>query len=536
MKGQNIAKNLGKKVGNGSKATLPNGQKLSDKIKDNKTKNKLGGAGNKKGGSDKSKNGKDKQKKPGAMGDTAQQVGTEAAKQALKLAADVIPYTKWIPKGIRDAIIDKFMDSGMGQAAVEKALKDTKNMLIMIIIINVASIIFFLIFIGAVFGVISAPVSFVTDAVDAVGDFFASVWNAIQGKGWCSSDAVCQADAQADYYEELKEVVKKYKDDQCPINEDLITATIFYGQMVSQDKFNNQADEDEENPFYFDYLDVSESTGWQNAKDEIEDLAEVYTTGEEAGENSDDNEKKCNVNAEKYKDYLINTYIGDNYPSVINKDRTKEKIAEEILIMGNVNIGGENGTSGEVIVGAGVAGAIPNQILSNSVSPLGSQNTTHTSCYGYYGAQNCTAHTGIDLSSNLADPILYSIADGEVVTVISSAVHCQPDWKNGKACSVCAQSAGNKVSIKHTVEVDGVTYQFYSEYLHMKSVSVTLGQKVAKGEKIGVMGNTGCSTGKHLHFNMLDGSKKRYNPEELLQYLGLPIRSDCEEARRVCSR
>ena len=46
----------------------------------------------------------------------------------------------------------------------------------------------------------------------------------------------------------------------------------------------------------------------------------------------------------------------------------------------------------------------------------------------------------------------------------------------------------------------------YTRYLHLDSLSVSVGQQVTKGQKLGVMGNTGNSFGAHLHFDvMLNG-------------------------------
>jgi len=52
-------------------------------------------------------------------------------------------------------------------------------------------------------------------------------------------------------------------------------------------------------------------------------------------------------------------------------------------------------------------------------------------------------------------------------------------------------------------------------YGHMKSISVKKGQVVEKGDKLGVMGNTGHSTGTHLHFEI----QKNGVPQNPLKYL-----------------
>ena len=59
-------------------------------------------------------------------------------------------------------------------------------------------------------------------------------------------------------------------------------------------------------------------------------------------------------------------------------------------------------------------------------------------------------------------------------------------------------SAGNYIWIKH----EFTNNDMWSRYLHIKDggVKVKIGQKVTRGQEIAIMGNTGNSTGTHLHF------------------------------------
>ncbi|MBX0358260.1 M23 family metallopeptidase [Halobacillus sp. Nhm2S1] len=72
---------------------------------------------------------------------------------------------------------------------------------------------------------------------------------------------------------------------------------------------------------------------------------------------------------------------------------------------------------------------------------------------------------------------------------------------NGKVIEAgYRNSFGNKVVIDH-----GNGYE--TIYAHLSSIDVKKGQIVKRGEKIGVMGTTGRSTGVHLHFEVhKDGS------------------------------
>lgn len=86
-------------------------------------------------------------------------------------------------------------------------------------------------------------------------------------------------------------------------------------------------------------------------------------------------------------------------------------------------------------------------------------------------------HTGVDFSTfRSGDPII-AAADGEVATVTYDFGY------------------GNNIIIKHK-------HGFYTRYAHLQSFRAYKGQKVQQGQVIGYIGNTGLSTGPHVHFEV----------------------------------
>ena len=90
-------------------------------------------------------------------------------------------------------------------------------------------------------------------------------------------------------------------------------------------------------------------------------------------------------------------------------------------------------------------------------------------------------HTGIDLATGRSGDPIMATADGQVITV-----ETDPGW-------------GNYIIIKHK-------HGFFTRYAHLSSFRVTRGQHVQKGQVIGYIGNTGISTGPHLHYEVHIGS------------------------------
>jgi murein DD-endopeptidase MepM/ murein hydrolase activator NlpD len=60
---------------------------------------------------------------------------------------------------------------------------------------------------------------------------------------------------------------------------------------------------------------------------------------------------------------------------------------------------------------------------------------------------------------------------------------------------------GNSVVIQHG-------YGFQTRYAHMSKIIITQGQNVKRGQLIGLVGNTGSSTGPHLHYEVMRNGEK----------------------------
>jgi murein DD-endopeptidase MepM/ murein hydrolase activator NlpD len=91
-------------------------------------------------------------------------------------------------------------------------------------------------------------------------------------------------------------------------------------------------------------------------------------------------------------------------------------------------------------------------------------------------------HTGLDFSAPQGTPI-YATAQG--------VVRIAGNLGNGY---------GNHVVINHG-------YQYSTLYGHMYKIKVRAGQTVKRGEVIGYVGNSGKSTGSHLHYEVMKGKK-----------------------------
>ena len=127
----------------------------------------------------------------------------------------------------------------------------------------------------------------------------------------------------------------------------------------------------------------------------------------------------------------------------------------------------------------------------NDDNPFGQPDKTYTDL-GYLG------HPGVDFLTPLGTPVVAS-ADGICVTAREVG------------------TAGLMVRLEHGKE-------YATRYLHLRDTFIREGFRVKRGTVIGLSGNSGLSTGPHLHFDLYDykeavtnGYGGRVNPLPLME-------------------
>ena len=122
------------------------------------------------------------------------------------------------------------------------------------------------------------------------------------------------------------------------------------------------------------------------------------------------------------------------------------------------------------------------------------KNGKITTPFGKVGKHWSTGkHTGVDFAVPIGTPVL-AVADGKIT---------KANW---------GRSYGKQV-----VQAVGGGFVIYA---HLNNVRVKPGRRVKRGDIIGESGNTGNSTGPHLHFELRDKIRwtggKALDPKEIL--------------------
>lgn len=188
---------------------------------------------------------------------------------------------------------------------------------------------------------------------------------------------------------------------------------------------------------------------------ELEDLEKRYSQ-EKQDLLSDIAQKEKEYNEAKHAEWLAHMATATTAPPSIPSGGSSGG--------SNGNSGGDGGGGGPVVGSGWVVPCSYRKVTS----PFGRREAPTAGASSY--------HQGIDLGAPAGTPIVAS--RGGIVTGAS--------YRGG---------LGNCVTINHG---DG----FSSVYGHMTNYVVSSGQAVSQGQVIGYVGNTGISTGNHLHFGI----------------------------------
>lgn len=116
-----------------------------------------------------------------------------------------------------------------------------------------------------------------------------------------------------------------------------------------------------------------------------------------------------------------------------------------------------------------------------AIQPVANKDLKHTaSGYGWridpiYNTRKF--HEGMDFSAAIGTPVYAT----------GNAVVKETGWQQGY---------GNTIVLDHG-------YGYITRYAHLSKILVAKGQQVVRGENIGKVGNTGKSTGPHLHYEVI---------------------------------
>lgn len=129
---------------------------------------------------------------------------------------------------------------------------------------------------------------------------------------------------------------------------------------------------------------------------------------------------------------------------------------------------------------------------------------TLSATFGKGGTMWSHKHSGQDFAVPVGTPV-DAVSAGTVV-------------KAGPNGGGDGPAYGNAIVIKHANNT-------YSQYAHLSKIQVTIGEKVTKGEQIALSGNTGNSSGPHLHFEIRTTPNygSAVNPVSFLRKVGVTV-------------
>ncbi len=109
-------------------------------------------------------------------------------------------------------------------------------------------------------------------------------------------------------------------------------------------------------------------------------------------------------------------------------------------------------------------------------------------------------HTGIDIPGDIGTPIL-AAGDGKIIYAGFGV------YRGGN--EIFDDPYGKAVVIEHSFGYQGES--LFTLYAHLDEILVEKGQDVTTGDQIGLMGETGKTTGPHLHFEVRVGKNEYFS-------------------------
>ncbi len=161
--------------------------------------------------------------------------------------------------------------------------------------------------------------------------------------------------------------------------------------------------------------------------------------------------------------------------------------AQDIAIYNGLGVDSDLVLGDTVIVPDGEVQIVPSSKPKSKTKPRLLNSYTYSAPTGFLRrplvggrkSQGLHGHNGVDLAAPQGTPVLAS-AGGRVIVAKLGGY-------NG--------GYGNMIIISHDNGIQTV-------YAHLRAIYITQGQTVAQGQTIGEVGNTGRSSGSHLHFEV----------------------------------
>jgi len=115
------------------------------------------------------------------------------------------------------------------------------------------------------------------------------------------------------------------------------------------------------------------------------------------------------------------------------------------------------------------------------LQPVEGRISTEFGLTRYINGVDSGRHSGLDIAAPTGTPLM---ASNSGVVTLARMLHV----------------TGNTVIIDHGLNL-------FTSYSHLHQIEVEPNQQVKKGERIGTVGNTGFSTGPHLHWSVVIGGE-----------------------------